>query len=45
MVKIENISKVRKYIVADALSILSFNLNQETTQKFTYQKEIVPKIN
>ena len=34
-----------KYIVAYKLSILTLNGNEETTQKFTYQKEIVSEIN
>ena len=32
-------------IVADTLSILPFNDNEETTQKPTYHKEIVLEIN
>ena len=34
-----------KKMVADSLSGLTFNGNQETTQKYTYQKEIVSEIN
>ena len=45
MVQIWNISKVRKNIVSDALSIFTLNRNQETTQKSTYQQEIVSEIN
>ena len=37
--------KGEKNILADALSRLPFNGNQETTQKSTYQKEIVSEIN
>ena len=33
--------KVEKNIVEDALSILSLNGNQETTQEYTYESEIV----
>ena len=32
-------------IVACGISIIPFNVNQETTQKYTYQKEIVSEIN
>ena len=32
-------------MVADSLSILPFNGNQETTHKYTYQKEMVLEIN
>ena len=37
--------KGEKNIVAYALSIFPLNGNQETTQKSTYQKEIVSEIN
>ena len=37
--------KDEKKIISDAISRLSFNGNQETTQKSTYQKEIVSEIN
>ena len=33
------------YIIADALSIFTLNVDQETTQKSTYQKEIMSEIN
>ena len=45
MVQIWNISKIEKNILADALSILPLNGNQETTHKSTYQQEILSKIN
>ena len=38
-------NKGEKNVVADALSMLPFNDNEETTQKSTYQKEIVSEIN
>ena len=44
MVWIYNISRVIKYIVADALSRLSMNGNQETTRESTYEKEILLEI-
>ena len=44
MVQIYNISMVRK-IVADALSRLTLNGNQETTWRKTYKKENVSEIN
>ena len=34
-----------KNIVANGLSIIYLNRNEETTQKYTYQQEIVPEIN
>ena len=34
-----------KNIVADGLSIIPLNYNQETTQKSTYKQEIVLEIN
>ena len=37
--------KGEKSIVADVPSILTLNGNQETTQKSTYQKKILPEIN
>ena len=37
--------KDEKNMVVDAPSILALNGNQDTTQKFTYQKEIVSEIN
>ena len=45
MVKIYNISKVIIYLVADAISRLPLNGNQETSQRSTYQQEIVSEIN
>ena len=44
MVQIQNKQRV-KNIVVDALSISPLNGNQETTQKSTYQKEILSEIN
>ena len=44
MIQIQSISKVRKYIFADAISILLLNGNQ-TTHNYTYQQEIVSEIN
>ena len=44
MVQIYNISKV-KNTPEDALSRTPLNGNQDTTQKSTYQKEIVSEIN
>ena len=37
--------KGEKNILADTLSILPPNMNQDTTQKSNYQKEIVSEIN
>ena len=37
--------KMLKIIVADALSRLILNGNQDTTHMFNYKKEIVPEIN
>ena len=37
--------KVEDNIVAYVLSIIPFNRNQDTTQKPTYQQEIVSEIN
>ena len=37
--------KGEKNIVADALSISTLNVNQETTQKSTYQQKILSEIN
>ena len=46
MVHIRNISKVKRtYIVSERLSRIPLNGNQETTQKSTYQQEIVSEIN
>ena len=36
---------MRKYIIADTLSILPYNGNQDTTQKSIDQKEIMSEIN
>ena len=44
MVHIQNISKVRK-IVADTLSMLTLNGNEETTHTSTYQNKTVSDIN